>query len=243
LSIRTVIVDLESIRTSEIPAKRNSSLEYLANSIVAFRGILRLPIIYQIGVDEYGIISGETEFYAYIKARELDNSLPDSIDALLVDKKNEAEIRTQLLTTESIAPPDSINPVVADTSTLIAIGNLDSKLERFFDIHKKSISTLESTLLTKMESSLPKPLPILVAFNQVNEKSVEDQVLFRLTNIIGKAKAEKFCNQLIAAKSRGETFTSLASLQQSLVTKDKKGKESKLVGAEKMLEIIDKWHQ
>jgi hypothetical protein len=239
LSIRTVIVDLESIHTPKIPDVDNSLLESLANSIIKLRGLLRLPIICQIGIDEYEMLSGGTEFYAYLQAKKFDDSLPDRIDALLVDKKNEVEVHKQLSTTESIKP-GIISP--AD-SNLIAINNLEAKLDRLFDNQDKSISTLQHTLMTKIDSALPEPLPILVAFNQVADKSIRNQILIKLASFVGNSKAVKICDQLIAAKGEDKIFTSLISLQQSLVTQDKNGKESKLIGPEKMLEIVDRWHQ
>jgi hypothetical protein len=148
LSIRTVIVDLESIHTPEIPSVDKSLMESLANSIVNLRGVLRLPVICNVGIDEYEMLSGQIEFYAYIQARKFDESLPDRIAALLVDKKNEEAIRQQI----------GIVPVASSSNhsdmSNIAINNLDTKLERLFANQSKLMSDSTSWVVGNIEAKL-----------------------------------------------------------------------------------------
>jgi hypothetical protein len=148
LSIRTVIVDLESIHTPEIPSVDKSLMESLANSIVNLRGVLRLPVICNVGIDEYEMLSGQIEFYAYIQARKFDESLPDRIAALLVDKKNEEAIRQQI----GIVPVASSSNY-SDMSN-IAINNLDTKLERLFANQSKLMSDSTSWVVGNIEAKL-----------------------------------------------------------------------------------------
>jgi hypothetical protein len=148
LSIRTVIVDLESIHTPEIPSVDNSLIESLANSIVNLRGVLRLPVICNVGIDEYEMLSGQIEFYAYMQARKFDESLPDRISALLVDKKNDEAIRQQIGIVPIATGPNS-----SDLSN-IAISNLDAKLDRLFANQSQLLSDSNIFIIGKLESQL-----------------------------------------------------------------------------------------
>ncbi len=243
MSIRVVIVDLESIQPPKYPAGSESSIETLANTIVNLRGLLHLPVLYSLGIEEYELISGHAEFYAYLKAREFDDSLPDRLTVLVADKKNEADIQKQLQTVapESKFSVGNASPLSSEVSKAIDFSNLEAKLERLFSSQQKSIESLQNNLMNKIDSSLPEPLPILVAFNRVLEPPIEAQILIKLTDFVGKTKALKICSQLKAAKEQREIFTSLINLQKKLVTINKKGKQSKLIGPDKMLEILDRW--
>jgi hypothetical protein len=243
LSIKVVIVDLESIHTPEFPSGNESVIETLANSIVNLRGLLHLPVLYSLGIEEYELLAGHTEFYAYLKAREFDDSLPDRITVLVVNKKNELDIQKQLQTvlqvSKSAVKPSST--ITSSTSETIDFSNLEAKLERFFSSQHKSIEALQDTLLTKLEQSLPQPLPILMAFDQVTEPAIALQISKNLA-FLGDAKVKKILNLLQAAKKSGKDLNSIANVQAAL-TETRNGKQTKVIGDKKMLEILDRWHQ
>jgi hypothetical protein len=126
LSIRVVIVDLESIQPPKFPAGSESSIETLANTIINLRGLLHLPVLYSLGIEEYELISGHTEFYAYLKAREFDDSLPDRLTVLVADKKNEVDVQKQL---QTVAPASkSVKPTASGTNETIDFSNLTNHL-------------------------------------------------------------------------------------------------------------------
>jgi hypothetical protein len=128
LSIKVVIVDLESIHTPKFPSGNESLIETLANSIVNLRGLLHLPVLYSLGIEEYELLAGHTEFYAYLKAREFDDSLPDRITVLVADKKNESDIQKQLqtvpLVSKSTVKPSST--IASGTNESIDLSNLEA---------------------------------------------------------------------------------------------------------------------
>jgi hypothetical protein len=69
LSIKTVIVDLESIATPQPPQVAKSVIEALANTITQLKGLVHPPILKTVGIDQYELLSGHLEFYAYLQAR------------------------------------------------------------------------------------------------------------------------------------------------------------------------------
>jgi hypothetical protein len=235
LSIKTVIVDLESIQVPAIPATSNSLIAALANSIVELRGLLRPPILRTIGIEDYEVLSGQMEFYAYLQARKFDDLLPDRLTVLIVDQKNEAAVQRQLETILPQATPTGTG------ETAIDLSNLEAKLERLFSNQHKSLDALQDTLLTKLEQSLPQPLPILVAFDRVTEPAIALQISKNLA-FLGDAKVKKILNLLQAAKQSGQNISSIANVQ-AVLTETRSGKQTKLIGDKKMLEILDRWHQ
>jgi hypothetical protein len=236
LSIRVVIVDLESIQPPKFPAGSESLIETLANTVVNLRGLLHLPVLYSLGIEEYELISGHTEFYAYLKAREFDDSLPDRITVLVADKKNEADVQKQLQTAVPVS-----KPVTSGSNEAIDFSNLEAKLDRLFGSQQKSIDSLKNTLLTKLDEALPQPLPILVAFDRVMEPSIALQISKNLA-FLGDAKVKKILALLQAAKKSDQSLTSIANVQTAL-TETRGGKQTKVIGDKKMLEILDRWQQ
>jgi hypothetical protein len=239
LSIRVVIVDLESIQPPKFPAGSESSIETLANTIVNLRGLLHLPVLYSLGIEEYELISGHTEFYAYLKAREFDDSLPDRLTVLVADKKYEADIQKQLQTVAPVSK--SVKPIASNTNETIDFSNLEAKLDRLFGGQQKSIDSLQTTLLTKLDQALPQPLPILVAFDRVAEPAIVLQISKNLA-FLGDAKVKKILALLQAAKKSDQSLTSIANVQAAL-TETRGGKQTRLIGDKKMLEILDRWQQ
>jgi hypothetical protein len=242
LSIKVVIVDLESIQPPKFPADSESSIETLANTIVNLRGLLHLPVLYSLGIEEYELISGHTEFYAYLKAREFDDSLPDRLTVLVADKKNEVDIQKQLQTVAPVSK--SVKPssnITNGTNEAIDFSNLEAKLERLFGSQQKSIDSLQTTLLNKLEEALPQPLPILVAFDRVTEPAIALQISKNLA-FLGDAKVKKILALLQSAKKSGQDLTSIANVQAAL-TETRSGKQTKVIGDKKMLEILDRWQQ
>jgi hypothetical protein len=236
LSIKVVIVDLESIHPPKFPAVSESVIETLANTIVNLRGLLHLPVLYSLGIEEYELLSGHTEFYAYLKAREFDDSLPDRITVLVADKKHESDIQKQL---QTITPESKSS--TGNKNEPLDFSNLEAKLERLFSSQHKSIDSLQSTLLTKLDQALPQPLPILVAFDRVAEPAIALQISKNLA-FLGDAKVKKILTLLQAAKKRGQSLTSITQVQAAL-TETRSGKQTKVIGDKKMLEILDRWQQ
>ncbi len=241
MSIKVVIVDLESIHTPKFPLGSESLIETLANSIVNLRGLIHLPVLYSLGIEEYELLSGHIEFYAYSKAREFDDSLPDRITVLVVDKKHEADIQKQLVT---ISPIFEVSIPTDTNGSNIDFNNIEAKLERLFSNQNKSINTLQETLLAKLDQSLPQPLPILVAFNRVTEPAIAQQIHKNLVLSLNATTVKKILALLISVKGSGEVFTSLSTtIQKMLITTQKNGRQVRLISDEKMLEVIDRWNQ
>jgi hypothetical protein len=237
LSIKTVIVDLESINIPPQTGMDKSSLIALANSIIQLQGIVRPPILRSIGIDEYEVVAGQSDFHGYLQARQMDPSLPDRLTVFVIDKKNEAAVQQQLAV---YAQPTTMAPSSSSNSSF-ELSNLEAKLDRLFAAQGQSINSLEQALVAKLNQSLPQPLPMLVAFDRIQEPAIALQITKNLA-FLGDAKVKKLLQLLQAAKKKGQSLTSIAAVQVAL-TEVKSGKNTKLIGDKKMIELLDRWNQ
>jgi hypothetical protein len=93
MDLQTSLIDLESIesvdqaKVSFDPSLKSIEIEYLAKAIVNLKGLLRIPVVEQVGIESYKLIAGHFDYYAYLKARTIDSSLPDRIRVFIVNPK------------------------------------------------------------------------------------------------------------------------------------------------------------
>jgi hypothetical protein len=90
MPLLTSIVDLVSIKVKKTdfsPDQKAAQIEALANTIIDLSGSVSVPVVKQISVNEYELISGYLAYYAYLKACEIDPNLPDRMEVFISDKK------------------------------------------------------------------------------------------------------------------------------------------------------------
>jgi hypothetical protein len=109
----TSIIDLDSIYISKSDDFRKPSavqIEALANTVIKLEGSISIPIVYQVSLDEYELISGHIGYLAYQKAYEIKPSLPERLSVFVVDSKNRPVIDQQLKILNSLPPTQAENP-------------------------------------------------------------------------------------------------------------------------------------
>jgi hypothetical protein len=237
LSIKTVIVDLESINPPEAPTESSSVVESLANSIIDLRGLLRPPILRSVGIDEYELLSGQLEFYSYLQARKFDESLPDRLTAFIVDKKHEDAIKKQLLTVPSSSPDNSAN-------TPIDLDNLAARLDRALISQQNTLNTLQEKLETAIDQVIPQPFSVFLVLDRVSEIKISIELRSCLAKLLGeKPKAKNPKSKIIVdllenAKKKGIHLNSFAVLVNA-TTIHKNGKNTRAISNKTIIEIID----
>jgi hypothetical protein len=230
LSIKTAIVDLDAILAPERPQVSNSVIEALANTITQLKGLIHLPILKVVGIDEYELLLGQLEFYAYLQARTFDESLPDRLTVLIVDTKAENIVYQQF---QVVSQEANDSQTEGDSLATLDISNLENKFNR-------SLQSLEKSLLAAIEKKTPRSttiLPILEAFNQ---KEFRSQVKESFEVVLGKRarkKIEKAMGFLDVASGKVD-LTKLAEVRGAL-TETVSGKTIKIVSDKKILEIIE----
>jgi hypothetical protein len=228
LLLRTVIVDLDSISGIEsIQVSDDSLLEALANSIIQLKGLLHLPTLKLVGIDEYEILSGHMDVRAYWQAHQLDPSLPDRIMVFVADRNNETAIRQQLAV---YGQPDRLDPAAGAMANL-EVGNLAARLDRAIAHQNQLLLGLQADYLAQLDAAQPQCLTVAVALAHIKQPAINSKI----AKILGKSKTTTFVNQLVEANSRDHLIT----IVRQFITTTRSGKTSRLVGDQKLLEIID----
>jgi hypothetical protein len=237
LSIKNVIVDLESINPPAAPRESAAIIESLANSIIDLRGLLRPPVLSSVGIDEYELLAGQLEFYAYLQARKFDESLPDRLTAFVVDKKHQDAIKKQLITITNA-------PVNNALSSDLDLDNLAAKLERLFSTQQDRINALQGRLEQLIDYITPEPFLIFQVIDRVQEPNISVDLRSCLAKFLiekpnaKNPKSKKIVDLLEKAKKKGIAINSFAALVDA-TTVDNNGKKIRVISNKTILEIID----
>jgi len=211
----------------------------LAYSIASLQGLLRIPIVKEVGIDKYELIFGLFEYKAYQKALEINPELPKGLRVFIVNEENEAKIREQIKVFEDLG---NIYSSATDNEEEIRLklttSNFFSIIE---DIKNNQKMTSEQTkedysnLTNLIEKKLPKPLPPLEAFNKIKSPEITGKVKKNLA-FLGASKQEKIIKKLtdIKDKNPDHEFKSFGQVIYEL------GKGC--ISKDKMLDIIDNWN-
>lgn len=237
MKIDTSLVDLDSIAfdlEESIEFDENQIL-YLANSIAKADGLVSIPVVYKFGLDEYQLISGFFEYKAFIKAREINVNLPDRIRVFIADDESLSSIKEQIdiitslfhKSQESYSHSSSEEFSVPLKNILTEIKNMKTYIN---DLGKKNTEEI----IDLIDSKLPKPIPPLIAFNNI-EKPNFAMIVKKNLGCIQKFRATKFMKtiQEFKKKNPDHEFQSLSEVLDILP----KG----CVSQAKMFEIIDNW--
>ncbi len=241
MDLSTSLIDIDSIEInheetqSQFEAKK-VEIEYLAHSIVNLKALLTIPIVQRTGVESYRLIAGQFEYYAFIKARELEPSLPDRIRVFIVDGKNTQPILEQVQAIKNLQSPQTIDNN-ASNPVLLELGNIKSIIQSLATniTHNISLesSQLKSEMIENFQVYLPKPLPPLEAFNHISDPKVYGEVVKKL-EFLGNKKAKKIADRLKEISNpKHDKFATF----NDVISELGKGYISK----EKLLDVIDNW--
>ena len=243
MDLSTSLVDLDSIElkpedSNFNPETKKVEIEHLAHSIVKLQGLLTIPIVKRTGVESYQLISGYLEYYATLKAIELEPKLPDRLRVFIFDRDAIEIALEQLEAIQKVSNTIDSNSKQPNTTEL-QLNNITSMLGKLQTNLGEKISTnIEQSkleIIKNIDSKIPKPLPPLEAFDRILEPTVYQMVIKKLA-FLGNKKATKIADRLREEKEKNQTkkFKTFKEVQECLP----KGTLSK----EKMLDIIDRWN-
>ena len=239
MDLSTSLIDLDSIdiKPEEYdfnPEAKTVEIEHLANSIVKLQGLLTIPIVKRTGVESYQLLSGYLEYYATLRAIELEPKLPERIRVFIVDEES---INTALEQLDEIKKISEENKSSVDKNQL-QLDNIMSMLKTMDASIPERISSyikqFNSKILDNIDSIIPKPLPPLAAFNQILDPEIYT-ILIKKMAFLGNKKAKKIVDKLVNVKKKNSAkqFNTFNDVLEAL------GKG--ILSKEKMLEVIDRW--
>jgi hypothetical protein len=241
MSLLTSIIDLDSIHVDSVsapfqPEDKATEIEALAHTIVELGGLIEIPLVRTVQIDEYELVSGHLEYYAFLKARELDSNLPDRITVFILKPKLERAMLKQHEVSQAVRRLESSHPSEPEVgSSSLDVSNLGSRIDVSSKQLAAAIQQLKSEIIAAIDAKLPQPLSPLEAFNRIDEPAVQEQV-FRKLEFLNQRKARKIIERIhehkkAHSKSEFKKFRDVLDILEKGTLSEKK-----------MLEVIDRWN-
>ncbi|MDC0831737.1 hypothetical protein POG22_01770 [Geitlerinema sp. CS-897] len=233
LDLRTSLVDIASI-TSTTPRSTfsESKLETVARSILKSGGLVKPIIIKRIGLDSYQIVAGDFEYYASLKAQEIDDNF-EMIRAFIVDSEQESFVVEQA---SEIAKQYEIKAISVPSSEGSSelesrLSNLELRLEQSLNDIRREVSQERTQIFERfqgLESQISEPIDPLHELNVLPY----DKIAIRLKQA-KIARAEKLAKTICEARSKKSDgqFENYLDVVESV----------KGLGQKTILSIIDDW--
>ena len=224
------LVDVKSITSKAPRSKFNvDEIETLAQSILTAGGLLSPLLIKETGVDSYEILAGDREYYAAVRAREIEprSVETETVNAFIVPNDLEKEAVKQFESLHKIQPTPL--PIVSPnttlpTSTAIAekrLTNLESRLDgalrNIEQIHQRDVQRLEKDLAI-IQQQIPQKVKPLEVFNTANTRELLQEM--SKAGIRGKT-AEKLIKEIEKTRNKASftSFTDVVNRVEGLANK------------------------
>lgn len=231
------LVDVKSIQSTTPRSNfKVDQLETLAKSILETGGLLSPLLLKQTGPESYEVLAGDLEYYAAVRAKEIDPRKGEMVNAFVIPpKQQEAAVAQSALLSPS-APQPTDSPAQPSPATAPAgdadlrITNLESRLDEAIREIKQSqareINRLEQTV-NNLKAQIPQRVEPLEAFNTLSLPELAQKLAS--ANVRGKA-AERMLKSIEKERKKGE-FKSFTDIVQRIDG----------LGDKRMLTIIDTW--
>jgi len=238
MALFTSIVDLDSIQVPSSdfqPELHTTEIEALARTMLHLQASIHIPVVRSLGIDEYELVSDHLSYYAYLKARELDEKLPDRLMVFIMDAKNEADICRQLEVREEISQASG----GGSTNLGLKLGNLEGQVKQSSEQMTAAIAQLKIDLLAAIDTKLPKPIPALEAFNRIEEPAIAHDAINKMA-FLGSKKAQGIIQKLKEFKQNNprQEFKGFAEVLEAI----KSNPGARALSEKAMLEVIDRWN-
>jgi DNA uptake protein ComE-like DNA-binding protein len=176
MSFSTSLVDLDSITpTVQRSSFKEAELEKLAQLIIKIGGIIKPIILKRTGLESYEIIEGDFEYYATIKATEIDPDYSAMIRAFIAENTNETEIKEQV---ELLLTGTSISSTPTPT---MSWEDMNENLRNLLNQAILPINNRIEQLSLTSSSVLP---PTVASFGKSQEESISSLTPQQLENML-----------------------------------------------------------
>jgi len=227
------LVDVKSIQSTTPRSNfKVDQLETLAQSILETGGLLSPLLLKQTGAEAYEVLAGDLEYYAAVRAKEIDPRKGEMVNAFVIPpKQQDAAVAQAALLSPAPQPAATslATPGPAGDADL-RITNLESRLDEAIRDIKQSqdreIKRLEQAV-NDLKTQIPQRVEPLDAFNTLSLPELAQKLAS--CRVVGKT-AEKILKSLEKERKKGK-FTSFTDIVQRIDG----------LGDKRMLAIIDTW--
>lgn len=235
------LVDVKSI-TSKVPRSQFAvdEIEALAKSILAAGGLLSPILLKQTGAESYEVLAGDREYYAAVRAREINPREAEMVNAFVVPEEvSDAAVeqfeqsRALYPSPPSVPSPDTQTPTLASFSYMDQrVTNLEARLDAAIQDMKQTqqrdIQRLEQHLQT-LQQQIPQRVEPLETFNTASPATLMQKLA--IAGIRGKT-ADTLIKNIEKARAKAP-FTSFSDVV----------KRVEKLGDKRMLSILDAWNR
>jgi DNA uptake protein ComE-like DNA-binding protein len=166
-------VDIVSVHTSSSRSGfSQDEVEKLARNFLLSGGSTKPLIVRRINEEEFDVIEGHLEFYAALRAKEIDDNF-EMIQAIILDSKNEKAVIEQVdLLKEGV----NSSPIIPDNNIIERIKNLEDHLSS--DINNLKDQLNNQTELTNLEDILKSQ------FDALKKEFISEQFIQKIADKI-----------------------------------------------------------
>jgi hypothetical protein len=227
------LVDVKNI-TSEVPRSNFSEadLDSLANIILESGGIIRPLVVKATGAETYIVVDGQFEYYAAVRAREINPRKGEMVNAFVISPKVEDIVVKQaeiLEARESSNQP--IKPPVVATNLETRLANLELRFEKQINELKSGFAQERQKVDNKfneISSQIPQQIEPLNLLNAGDQDDLSARL--QRSRVPG---AEKIAKAIVDARNK--------KTQQKFEDYRDVVKSVKGLGEKTILTIIDTW--
>ncbi|WP_448602548.1 ParB N-terminal domain-containing protein [Thermoleptolyngbya sp.] len=227
------LVDVKSI-TSKTPRSqfRVDEIETLARKILAAGGLLSPILLKQTGAESYEVLAGDREYYAAVRAREINPQDGEMVNAFVVpeDKVEAAIEQFKSVHPSSVSDSDPTASPSADINQRLT--NLESRLDTAIQdmkqAHQRDVQRLEQQLQA-LQQQIPGKVEPLEVFNTASPVDLKKKLA--IAGIRGKT-SDTLIKNIEKARTKAP-FTSLTDVVRRV----------EKLGDRRMVSILDAWNE
>ncbi|MEA5534946.1 hypothetical protein [Crocosphaera sp. XPORK-15E] len=214
MKLLTSLVSVKRINSSVPRSNFNEEdIEKASQAILDAEGIINPIILEKTDLESYEVFSGYFEYYAAVRAREIDPRKGEMIGAFIMENDKEDAIKKQI---EILRSPSTPAPPIIDTESQ-RLFNLESRLTniemrseiRINELkqdHQNQIDDLKNQI-KEIQKNIHKTVEALQAFNTFSLEKLTSELI--RVNFANKSKI--ISNIIKARETKGE-FKSFADL-------------------------------
>ncbi|NJN74842.1 MAG: hypothetical protein HC799_19690 [Limnothrix sp. RL_2_0] len=228
---RYYLVDVVSISSTKPRSSYSEQvIDRLARNILSSEVLVRPLLIELVDVESYQVVFGHLEYFAAVRARELDPRKGEMVGAFILNSNNQSSLKEQMeILDESQSSKGSNDGRISfDADTRIT--NLETRFENSINDlkmnHIKEFQSLKSEI-DLIQTKLPERIEPLNAFNSLGTESL---VLKLKQARVGEKASIKIANAIVKGRAERE-FSSLTDVIA----------RTQGLGDKRMVSIIDCW--
>ena len=154
---------------SKVPRSNflDQELEVVAHLILEAEGVINPIVVCRKSNNSYEVVAGDFEYYAAVRAREINPRKGEMIGAFILGEENHKAIKEQVELLRKFKSKNAANDSSLDSHDSHSKNIIESHLTNIEDRLEKHFIKLESDL-KEIKNEFPKPLEPLEAFNSLS---------------------------------------------------------------------------